>query len=100
MLVDGYGYGDCSLSENSSGGNASAQPVAGYDDVSIALELNDVNTQPCMGDLIRMIQRMNILFGKKWEVPLQHLFCIIVFNIYMSLFVCLFACLSMHRTMV
>ena len=37
--------------------------VCGLDDQIIALELNDLNTQTCMGSMVRVIQRMNSLFS-------------------------------------
>jgi hypothetical protein len=37
--------------------------VLGLDDVAIGLELNHLNTQSCMRSLIRIILRMNSLFG-------------------------------------
>ena len=38
--------------------------VLGLDDVMIALEVNDINKQPCMSSLLRIIKRMDYLFGK------------------------------------
>jgi NUC194 domain len=54
--------------------------VCGLDDNVIALEMNDVNTQPCMGALLRAIQRMSFLFssdgddakkGGKWRADIM-----------------------------
>jgi hypothetical protein len=42
------------------------EPVHGLDDVKIALELNHINKQHCMGTLIRVIQRMHTLFQGRW----------------------------------
>ena len=43
--------------------NSENDVVCGLDDQIIALELNDLNTQTCMGSIVRVIQRMNTLFG-------------------------------------
>lgn len=45
--------------------------VPGFDDQVIALELNDVNTQRCMGPLVRAIQKMEVAFGERWEDAFQ-----------------------------
>ena len=37
--------------------------VCGLDDRLIALEMNDLNTQSCMVSVLRVVQRMNYLFG-------------------------------------
>lgn len=42
--------------------------VAGFDDYSVSLELNDINTQSCMGPLIRVILRMAFLFNERWQL--------------------------------
>jgi len=41
--------------------------VTGFDDVVIALEMNDVNQQLCMGHLLRVVERMNQAFGSSWQ---------------------------------
>lgn len=47
------------------------EPVRGLDDVRIALELNHINQQYCMGTLTRVIQRMHTLFQGRWSVCAQ-----------------------------
>jgi hypothetical protein len=42
--------------------------VSGLDDTVIALELNEVNRQPCMAALVRVIQRMHRLFHQRGGV--------------------------------
>lgn len=46
-------------SENENDGDV----VCGLDDRVIALEMNDLNTQSCMTSMLRIVQRMNYLFG-------------------------------------
>jgi hypothetical protein len=41
--------------------------VSGFDDCTIALEMNDINQQKCMGPLVRVVQRMSTLFHGRWE---------------------------------
>lgn len=41
-------------------------PIKGLDDYTIALELNHLNNQFCMGMMLRVIQRMHVLFADKW----------------------------------
>jgi hypothetical protein len=41
--------------------------VKGFDDCTIALEMNDINQQKCMGLLVRVIYRMFELFQGKWQ---------------------------------
>jgi hypothetical protein len=41
--------------------------VKGFDDCTIALEMNDLNQQRCMGLLVRVIYRMYELFQGKWH---------------------------------
>jgi hypothetical protein len=41
-----------------------AKAVAGLDDTVISFELNDVNKQPCMAALVRVLNRMNMLFNQ------------------------------------
>lgn len=41
--------------------------VKGFDDCTIAIELNDINRQKCMGLLVRVIYRMHELFQGKWQ---------------------------------
>ena len=51
---------------------ARGQPVIGFDDVKIALERNHVNQQRCMGNLVRVICRMNTLFCGRWAECARH----------------------------
>lgn len=41
--------------------------VAGFDDYSIQFELNDINRQPCMSTLVRIVLRMAVAFTPKWS---------------------------------
>ena len=43
--------------------NETTNIVHGLDDSIIAFEMNDINKQPCMSSLLRVIKRMNYLFG-------------------------------------
>eukprot|EP01035_Chromulina_nebulosa_P020709 gene20709-26847_t len=47
--------------------NRHTATVEGLDDQVIYLEMNDVNRQPAMPILVRVIQRMSILFEEKWR---------------------------------
>ena len=40
--------------------------VAGFDDVIIGMEVSDLNAQPCMAALVRVIQRMSVMFMDAW----------------------------------
>jgi DNA-binding transcriptional regulator YhcF (GntR family) len=41
--------------------------VEGFDDQTIAIEMNDLNSQHIMPALLRIIQRMHTLFGDQWN---------------------------------
>jgi NUC194 domain len=48
---------------NGDNNNNENDVVRGLDDQVIALELNDLNLQQCMGSMVRVIQRMSTLFS-------------------------------------
>lgn len=48
-----------------------AQEVKGLDDFAIGMELNHLNRQPCMGHLLRAVQRMGVLFAEGWAASME-----------------------------
>jgi hypothetical protein len=44
-----------------------AEIVEGFDDQTIAVEMNELNTQAVMPSLLRVVQRMYTLFGSQWD---------------------------------
>jgi hypothetical protein len=49
------------------GAGLGGELVPGLDDQLIYVELNDLNCAPAMACLLRALQRMEVLFGAKWE---------------------------------
>ena len=64
--VDEYSASAIRVGSGGSGaiGSRRDDMVVGFDDRRIALEMNDLNRQPCMGPLLRVIQRMDALFSQ------------------------------------